>query len=143
MKTLDIRRAEIADAEAIRDINARALGYEYDMTEARAQLETLLAREDCALFVCGAPAVGYAHICDYITTYMPPLANILALGVLPEAQGAGAARALMTAAEDWAKARGLRGIRLTSGWDRAGAHQFYLKMGFADRKNQKNFVKLF
>ena len=49
----------------------------------------------------------------------------------------------MRAAEDWAKSRGAKGVRLDSGIDRTGAHAFYRAIGYLHRKDHRNFVKFF
>jgi PhnO protein len=139
----DVRRAAFADARAIWEINTRSLGYDFPEDETRARLLRILGLDDHALFVFGNPVVGYVQIADYNCTYAEPLADLIILGVLPEAQGMGAGRALMEAAEDWAKARGAAGVRLHSGMDRTGAHAFYMAIGYRLRKDHRNFVKSF
>lgn len=47
--------------------------------------------------------------------------------------------ALLLSIEEWAKAIGAKGIRLSSGDCRTGAHEFYRKMGYGDEKMQINF----
>jgi ribosomal protein S18 acetylase RimI-like enzyme len=128
---------------AIWGINSRSLGYDYPEDSTRARLARVLEMGDHALFVFGEPAAGYVHIQAYDCTYADALANILALAVFPEAQGRGAGRALMEEAENWAKARGIAGIRLDSGMDRVGAHAFYQAIGYRLRKDHRNFVKSF
>ena len=139
----EVRRATMDDARAVWEINSRGLGYDYSEEDTALQLRRVLAREDCAVFAFGSPAVGYVHVCDYEITYADSLSNILALAVLPEAQGNGAGRALMAEAEAWAISRGAKGMRLDSGIDRTGAHAFYRAIGYALRKDHRNFVKSF
>ncbi len=139
----DVRRASLSDARAIWEINCRSLGYDYPEDRTRARLEIALGKPDHAIFVFGDPAIGYVHVEAYDCTYADALANILALAVLPEAQGRGAGRALMDAAEGWAKSRDIAGVRLDSGMDRTGAHAFYQAIGYRLRKDHRNFVKSF
>ncbi len=139
----NVRRARITDARAIWEINSRALGYDYPEEKTRLRLEVALEKPDHAIFVFGDPVVGYVHIEAYDCTYADPLGNILALAVHPAAQGRGAGRALMEAAEQWAKLCGISGIRLDSGMDRTGAHAFYQAIGYRLRKDHRNFVKSF
>ncbi len=143
MSAPDIRRARITDARAVWEINFLALGYDYPEEKTRARLGIILEKPDHALFVFGDPVIGYVHIEAYDCAYADPLGNILALAVRPDAQGKGAGRALMAAAENWAKARGISGIRLDSGMDRTGAHAFYQAIGYRLRKDHRNFVKSF
>ncbi len=140
-----IRRALPEDAAAICRINREALGYAYDEASTRLRLDSLLPDPIQAVFtaICRNRAMGYVHVCEYRGTYFEPLANIMALAVLPEAQGLGLGRRLLQAAEDWAQNRGLAGVRLNSGMDRTGAHAFYRRVGYTLRKEQKNFIRYF
>lgn len=139
----NVRRATIDDARAIWEINSQSLGYDYPEDKTRARLKAALERADHAIFVFGDPVIGYVHIGAYDCTYADPLADILALAVLPAAQGKGAGRALMEEAESWAQSRGIAGVRLDSGMDRTGAHAFYRAIGYRLRKDHRNFVKSF
>ncbi|NGN66732.1 GNAT family N-acetyltransferase [Streptomyces sp. A7024] len=56
------------------------------------------------------------------------------LAVACEAEGQGIGRRLMAAAESWARERGLRRIRLTTGAANAPARGFYAALGFADEE---------
>lgn len=138
-----VRRACLADAQAIWQINAESLGYEYSLEDTVKNMETALQSGQEAVFVvCSESGViAYVHAQQYRPLYTPPLVNLLAVAVAPAAQGCGAGRLLMQAAEQWAKDIGAKGVRLVSGENRARAHQFYLACGYAARKMQKNFVK--
>jgi GNAT superfamily N-acetyltransferase len=87
--------------------------------------------------------VGYIHGCDYDCVYSDSLKDILGIAVDPAYQGRGIGRLLLSALEDWARQDGCAGVRLVSGFERHGAHQFYMRCGYTHRKDQKNFVKLF
>ncbi len=140
---LRVRTARTSDAAAIRRINLIALGYDCPQAETRAQLTLLLGNAHNRLWVAeGAQGVlGYIHAADYDTVYGGCQKNILALAVDPAAQGRGIGRALLLAAEDWARQSGAIGVRLVSGFDRTGAHRFYEACGYRMRKEQKNYVK--
>jgi predicted N-acetyltransferase YhbS len=140
-----IRPADLRDAEAIRQINLRAFGYDGGPDETAARLAEILKKSNVRIFAAELEGrvIGYIHGSDYDCTYMPPLKNILALGVLEEYRGSGVGRSLVDAFERWAKEDGCAGVRLVSGFDRAGAHRFYLRCGYSDRKDQKNFIKWF
>lgn len=142
---LIIRPAVLEDADALYEINRDALGYDFPLEQTRTRLEYILATGRDHVFVAelSGRVVGYIHSADYDCIYQPPLKNILALAVREEARGKGVGKALITAAEDWAKASGCKGVRLVSGFNRMGAHGFYLACGYTDRKNQKNFIKIF
>ncbi|MEA4899150.1 GNAT family N-acetyltransferase [Bacillota bacterium Meth-B3] len=138
-----VREARACDAAAICRINRAALGYDCPEAETRAQLTLLLHSAHNRLWVAenAGDVLGYIHAADYDTVYGGCQKNILALAVDPVAQGRGIGRALLAAAEDWAGKSGAIGMRLVSGFDRTGAHRFYLACGYRMRKEQKNFVK--
>lgn len=69
--------------------------------------------------------------------------NILELAVAGRCRRQGLGRALLEAAEQWAKADGAAGVRLVSGEGRAGAHAFYRSCGYSDGRRQLNFKKYF
>lgn len=145
MDSYCIRDCRIDDAGAIGQINQNAFGYDFDAGKTKERLEALLKCPFYRLFVAESEGktVGYIHCSDYDCTYDEPLKNILALGILEPYRGRGIGRALIDAAENWAKADGAAGMRLVSGFNRTGAHRFYTACGYYDRKDQKNFMKRF
>lgn len=140
-----IRPAAPEDAETLYAINRDAMGYDYPLEQTRQRLNAVLSSACDKLFVAELNGLvsGYVHAANYDCIYAPSLKNILALAVLPQAQGRHVGRRLLGAAEQWAKECGCSGVRLVSGFNRMGAHGFYLACGYTDRKNQKNFIKLF
>jgi len=140
-----IRLAKIDDTEAIKEINQQAFGYEFDLAETQRQLIRILSKPEIRIIVAevNQRVVGYIHGADYDCTYAKPLKNIMAIGVLDEFRGLGIGRRLLGEVENWAKVEGCVGVRLVSGYNRAVAHQFYLRCGYFDRKDQKNFIKIF
>lgn len=140
-----IRNATAADAEALWRINRDTLGYRYKLEDTRRQLGELAARPGHFIAVAqlGEDVVGYIHAADYEGIYFPPLKNIVALAVNPAAQKNGAGRALLAAAEQWAKDCGAAGVRLNSSEARTGAHAFYERCGYKSEKSQKNYKKMF
>lgn len=140
-----IRVANADDSEAIRRINLLALGYESGLSETADRLATIMRKPNTMIIVAEieGSVAGYIHGSDYDCSYIPPLKNILALGVLEEYRGKGIGRALINALEEWAKTDGCAGVRLVSSSYRTGAHDFYLRCGYTVRKDQKNFIKWF
>ncbi len=57
-------------------------------------------------------------------------ARIISLVVGSEHRGEGIGRALISAAEDWARRRGATDVMLTTHKRRAGAHDFYRSVGY-------------
>lgn len=145
-KKVEIRQAVREDAEAMWKCNCEGLGYTFGLEDTIRRINSIMDRfpDDLFLVACVDGAVaGYIHATDYECTYMEAYKDIEELAVLPGYQGYGIGRSLLREAEAWAKASGVAGVRLISGFARTGAHQFYLKCGYTHRKNHKNFVKNF
>lgn len=125
-------------------ISSAALGYSCKIEDVRKRI-TELDNDRERVFVAEADgkAVGYIHAEHYKTLYMEKLVNILGLAVLEEYRKIGAGRALLTEAENWAKAEGAAGVRLNSGAQRTEAHRFYRNSGYTMEKEQKRFLKWF
>ncbi|MDL2205655.1 GNAT family N-acetyltransferase [Eubacteriales bacterium OttesenSCG-928-N13] len=142
---LEIRPPQPKDADAIHRINLDSLGYDYPLDATKVRLMSILNRPNHHMLIAelDGQALGYIHATDYDTSYQDSLKNILALAVLPSAQGQGVGRALITAIEEWARQDDSTGVRLVSGFDREGAHAFYQACGYSLRKQQKNFIKYF
>ncbi|MEG0942800.1 MAG: GNAT family N-acetyltransferase [Angelakisella sp.] len=142
---LKIREATSEDALRICEINKYTFGYEYPLEKTASRLVYLLQSHSDKLFVAYKEdlVIGYIHGSDYNCTYSDPLKNIMAIAVDEEYRGLGAGRLLLDALEQWAGEDGCVGVRLVSGMNREGAHKFYLHCGYALRKEQKNFIKIF
>ena len=140
-----IRQANINDAEGIQKINKLALGYDFSLSDTTTMLSNILCKPNDIIFVADDKGIiaGYAHGSDYDCTYMMSLKNIMAIGVLEEYRGNGIGRLLINAIENWARNDGCSGVRLISSLYRTEAHKFYLRCGYFDRKDQKNFMKIF
>lgn len=142
---MQLRECYVDDYERIHYLNENAFGYEYDLSKTKLRLAKILARKTDKIFVAVVDniIVGYIHGSDYECTYSDSLKNIMAIAVNDNYRNRGIGRALLNAVESWAKECGCCGIRLVSGMNRTGAHEFYLKCGYTNRKVQKNFIKLF
>ena len=141
----NIRPATQQDARAIWALNTQSLGYSFPEDATTERLDVVLSKPTNTLFVAESDGevLGYIHIVDYDGCYFGPHKDVIALAVLPTAQGKGIGRALLDAAEARAKADGCNGMRLNSGFGREGAHRFYEACGYHNRKDQKNYVKAF
>ncbi len=140
-----IRPLVTKDSERLRVIIKEALGYDIPAETIKERLAVMLAREEYRLLAAEEEgvAVGYIQAGNYESLYLGSMKNILALAVDPAYQGRGLGRQLLSAVEDWAKEDGCAGIRLNSGFERTGAHEFYRRCGYTVRKGQKQFVKYF
>lgn len=141
---MNIRIARPADSIAIAEITAEGLGY--DCTpEMIAQNIAALDSSHARLFVAevDGEVVGFVEPQVYEAVYFPSLVNILGLAVRESHRGMGIGKALMEAAENWAKESGATGVRLNSGADRTNAHAFYRNIGYEVKKQQIRFLKEF
>ncbi len=139
---LYIREAEDKDAVAICNISSNDLGYACEEKFVLQRITALDSNRE-VVFVAeidGAVA-GYVHAEVYNLLYYESMVNILGLAVASDYRRKGVGKALMTRAEEWAKEKGIREIRLNSGGSRKEAHEFYRAVGFGDEKTQIRFVK--
>lgn len=142
-----LRPLQLTDAKALSLINETALGYTFSVEQTAQQLDKLLA-DDQHFFIGYADyqsgdLLGYVHAQQCESLYSEPGLNVLALAVLPAAQGCGIGRQLMAALEDLAHQRGYAFIRLNSASHRLEAHEFYRRIGYDGDKTQLRFIKIF
>lgn len=145
MDDITIREALPEDYKRICDINRTALGYDYPEEKTLDNLKLILSMPADKIFVAlyGSELAGYVQASGYECTYSDSLKNILALAVDEKYRGKGIGRRLLEEAEGWAKESGSSGVRLTSGFERKDAHEFYFRCGYKLRKDAKNFIKYF
>ena len=142
-----LRDLKVTDVASICEINKEALGYTFSPDETASQLARL--SQDSHHFLLGYEddasheLLGYVHAEVYESLYSKAGFNILALAVLPQAQGQGIGNALLAGLEQETKRRGYEFIRLNSADHRLGAHAFYEKVGYTCDKVQKRFIRIF
>jgi GNAT superfamily N-acetyltransferase len=131
MTPLLVRRATAADALAMAPLLG-VLGYE---TPAAALPERLarVEAEGGAAFLATDDAgqiLGLTVLARHAALHATgPVAYITALVTAPDARGRGVGRALVDAAEGWARAGGCVRLSVTSAEHRADAHAFYPRCG--------------
>lgn len=140
---ITVRECALTDCESIYLLNKNDLGYDFPIEKTAKRLQMILKSEKDKIFVAeyGGKVIGYIHACDYDVIYGPSMKNILGLAVDSHYRKLGAGKALLTAAENWAKETGSAGVRLCSGAQRKGAHEFYKRCGYICSKEQLNFKK--
>jgi len=120
------------DASAIAELLAQ-LGYPTGAADIPARLAAVVAANGAVLLLrpgATEPPVGLVALQSYPVIHRPgPTAYITALVVAAEARGVGAGRALLAAAERWARERGCDRLAVTSAEHRDGAHHFYPRSG--------------
>ncbi len=140
---ITVRECALTDCESIYLISKNDLGYDFPLEKTAKRLEMILKSDRDKIFVAEVEGkvVGYIHAADYEVIYAPSMKNILGLAVNSDYRRLGAGKALLAAAENWAKETGSAGVRLCSGAERKGAHEFYKKCGYECSKEQLNFKK--
>ena len=141
----EIRECLLMDADQIYELNCSEMGYDYPKEETRQRIKDILASEHDKIYVAelDGSVVGYVHANDYNLIYAPAMKNIMGIAVSNKHKRIGIGKALLTAAEAWAKADGAKGVRLVSGASRKEAHKFYERCGYTGGKHQLNFKKYF
>lgn len=144
MDSLLIRRVTPGDFEDIFVLNL-GMGYTYPKENLRERIQYIQDNTKDIILVAEikGEVVGYIHASPYELMYFDSLMNILGFVVKEEKRGTGIGHELITKLEKIAKENGFTGIRLTSGSTRADAHRFYGNHGYINKKEQKNFSKIF
>ena len=125
-----IRRAGPDDAASLAALLGQ-LGYPVDAAAIPARLRAIEAAGG-ALFLAtvDAAAAGLVGVQAYPVLHAPaPVAYLTALVVATSARGRGVGRALVEAAERWARAAGCGRLAVTSAEHRDDAHAFYPRVG--------------
>ena len=139
----EIRSAKRADEEVIATL-AGQLGYPSSVCEIRERLVEILEDGDQAVLVAESAekeVVGWVHVFKAQRLIVDPFVEIGGLIVGEGQRGSGVGKALLAAAEAWAQDHGVSGMRVRSNVIRAGAHNFYERLGYCCVKRQNVFYK--
>jgi GNAT superfamily N-acetyltransferase len=138
-----VRRAIPADAARLAALSAE-LGYPASAAALAERLGELLAREDQVVFVADAPpgeVVGWVHGSEQQLLESGRRCELLGLVVDARVRSRGVGRRLVTAVEEWARARGLEQMAVRSNVARTESHPFYERLGYARVKTQHAYRK--
>lgn len=126
-----IRPAEDADAPELAALLAH-LGYPADAADLPDRLLRLRSDgDDAFVAVLDGVTVGLATVHSRAVLHVArPVAQLTALVVPPAMRGRGVGRALVAAAEQWARAQGADRLVVTTALHRAEAPLFYERLGF-------------
>jgi GNAT superfamily N-acetyltransferase len=141
--SLCIVPAAIEDAAEIARLSFE-LGYPKTTEQVRAALERMLMSP--AYFVVVAKAggdalLGWIAVERRLMLESGDMAEITGLVVSATARRLGVGRALMAAAERWARDQGFDEIRVRSNIARGESHAFYQGVGFQKAKTQHVYTK--
>jgi PhnO protein len=139
---IEFRPARRADAIGLVPL-VEELGYPAPLERVAARLALLASAPDQALFVAEEDGTlrGWIHVQAFLSLASDPAGLVTGLVVDPGVRRRGVGRALLTLAEDWARARGLASLRLRSQAMRHEAHAFYVRQGYEVVKTQLQFRK--
>jgi GNAT superfamily N-acetyltransferase len=137
-----IRPAHPGDAAELARLSTQ-LGYSMTAPVALSQLAEITGHGDHALLVAEGAAglAGWIQISVSRIFESPSAAEISGLVVDEACRGEGVGPLLLRAAEDWARARGCRAVRVRSNVVRERAHAFYEREGYRKVKVQQVFEK--
>ena len=140
---MEIRNATLEDAAAVAEL-AGQLGYPAASDAIANRLNMLQKSDQHAVFVCcnSAGAVtGWLHVFIAYRLESDPFAEIGGFVVSEKYRGSGSGKQLLTAAEKWARDRGMARIRIRSRTTRPVSHSIFIHLGFARTKEQAVFDK--
>lgn len=144
MVGINIREIKISDYNDIYLLN-QDLGYVFDIEKVKERISYITENTKDIILVAeqNNEVIGYIHGSPYETLYFDSLINILGFVVKKDSRNLGIGTILINSLENWAKENRYIGIRLVSGYERTEAHRFYEKHGYINKKDQKNFIKIF
>lgn len=136
------RSATVRDREPLAWL-AGELGHAVTPEVLAARLARLEGDERHAVLVAeeDGRVQGWVHVQEFHALTSAPTALVSSLVVAAEARGRGLGSGLLAAAEDWARTRGLPGIRLRARRERRAAHAFYRARGYRLYTRQLQFRK--
>lgn len=139
-----MRAAGAEDAAALADLSTQ-LGYPADALAIAARLGCI--RDDAnagEVFVAidaQGVVVGWTHVARRLNLEEEPFAELAGLVVDHAVRGRGVGKALLCAAEEWARTHDCTRQRVRSNVIRERAHGFYVRAGYFKRKRQVVFDK--
>ena len=137
-----MRRATLEDVTALVGLNEQ-LGYPTSEADLRERLEPILESPEDAVFVAldGGHPIGWIHVAIERGLEASHVAGLRGLVVDQAHRSGGVGRALLSAAESWARERGCEVVTVRSRVTRARAHRFYEREGYKHIKTSDVFSK--
>jgi GNAT superfamily N-acetyltransferase len=132
-----IRGARPDDAPALAELSTQ-LGYPSTEQQVRERLSLLEDREREVLVADGPDGVaGFVDVHVQRLVEADPFGEVGGLVVAAPYRGAGVGAALLAAAADWTRARGLERLWIRANLARVGPHEFYEAVGCRVVKDQR------
>ncbi|MFP3943567.1 MAG: N-acetyltransferase family protein [Alphaproteobacteria bacterium] len=142
MPEITIQEMTAADLPRVLEL-ARQLGYPDTPEAMGSRFERIRQRPGHTLVTARADGevIGWMHLCELTPLEAPAAAQISGVVVDEAWRGRGVGRRFIEYAESWAGARGLGRLTLRSRDNRANAHAFYRRRGFAAAKRSVVFER--
>ena len=138
---LKIRIAELQDSSVIAALS-QELGYHAAKEEIENRLRKISADHEQEVFVAEySTVIGWMHITITGPLESDPYAEIRGVVVKKEFRGKGIGTGLINTAEEWAKNKGCRKLRVRTNTKRKQTIDYYKKIGFVLQKTQEVFDK--
>lgn len=138
-----VRPPELGDYDRIADL-AGQLGYSSTKAQIRTRLREMQDSKQYVVYVAEPPGcqiAGWIGVYIFRAVEVDYFAEISGLVVDQEIRSGGIGKALLDAAEEWARSLGCIVISVRSNVIRDRAHQFYMNNGYEHTKTQKSFHK--
>ena len=131
----------VEDATAVNALS-KLLGYLLSIAETVKNIDLVLQSKDHTAFVaeCENKIVGWIGASQAIMIEVMPHCEINGLVINEHYQGIGIGKLLIDKVKHWAREKGNNKLGLHCNIKRTEAHKFYEHIGFAEIKQQKNFV---
>ena len=129
--TMQIRKLRPSDASAAQEL-LKQLGYDADTNDLTHRIEHVLVAENHfgAVAEDQGKVIGLMHVYERPALEKPCEAVVQSLIVDARLRNMGIGRALMDAAEAWARNIGLTNVILSTHIDREDARTFYERLGY-------------
>jgi ribosomal protein S18 acetylase RimI-like enzyme len=140
--SVTIRRAGGKDVEALTQLCGE-LGYPADRAAMAGRFEALAGSPNDVLLVAekDGTVIGYIQAHKAWVLASGFRVEIAGLVVAADARRTGAGRALVAAAEDWAREVGAVSVVVRSNVKRVESHLFYPALGYTKKKTQEAYAK--
>ena len=131
----------VEDATAVNALS-KLLGYLLSIEETVKNIDLVLQSKDHTAFVaeCENKIVGWIGASQAVMIEVMPHCEINGLVINEHYQGIGIGKLLIDKVKHWAREKGNNKLGLHCNIKRTQAHKFYEHIGFAEIKQQKNFV---
>jgi GNAT superfamily N-acetyltransferase len=138
------RNAELKDAKGISLLTCQ-LGYSVTAGATAGYLKMILEKSIGQIIVAETEnkPVAWVHVNYSASIESGPYCEIIGLVVDEKKRSKGIGKNLVNKAKAWAEQKGVAKLRVRTNVKRTAAHQFYLREGFVETKEQKSLeVKL-